>query len=243
MKNKRNYKNISLEEAFLKNINKNNNGCWDWIGTITHEGYGRFKYNKKMITGQRYSYINYKGPIDKKLVVKHSCINNACVNPEHLYLDKAGRFKPLPLKILFNNRFSKMENDGCWNWIGTIDPDGYGRIRYNKKTNGAHRISWILNYGEIPKGMVILHKCDNRRCVRIDHLYLGTIQDNIKDMDKKNRRYKKITIEKIKEIKKLIIQGLSNREIAKIYYTTKDVICRIKYNRDYFKKYENMELL
>jgi len=80
----------------------------------------------------------------------------------------------------------------CWNWNGCIlggARGGYGLFG-NKIWNGerlAHRISWLLNYGEIPDGLCVLHKCDNRKCVNPEHLFLGTNYDNVLDRQRKGR--------------------------------------------------------
>lgn len=71
----------------------------------------------------------------------------------------------------------------CWYWIGCLDQLGYGHVGYKR----AHRWSWELHNGEIPKGMNVLHKCDVRSCVNPDHLFLGTQKDNVLDMIKKGR--------------------------------------------------------
>ena len=76
----------------------------------------------------------------------------------------------------------------CWEWKAARDPQtGYGKIGFGGKTYGAHRVSYQLNVGEIPDGMYVLHTCDNRACVRPDHLYTGTQRDNIHDMLRKGR--------------------------------------------------------
>lgn len=75
---------------------------------------------------------------------------------------------------------------GCWEWQGTRQNQGYGLI--TERADGkmvartTHRVSWELHYGSIPKGLMVLHRCDNRKCVRPDHLYLGTASDNAHDM-------------------------------------------------------------
>lgn len=75
---------------------------------------------------------------------------------------------------------SHQESNGCIVWDGAIR-DGYGLISYNNKITSVHRLRWILTYGEISDGQQVLHKCDNRRCFRIEHLFLGTQADNLND--------------------------------------------------------------
>lgn len=90
--------------------------------------------------------------------------------------------------------------DACWNWVGTMHGSGYGVI--SGKLYGAHvgkllshRAAWIMANGPIPDaveagyhGWVVMHTCDNRKCVNPAHLRLGRQADNVADMDKKERR-------------------------------------------------------
>lgn len=75
----------------------------------------------------------------------------------------------------------------CWEWTGSVDVSGYGYLSVNAVEIKAHRFSWSLVNGEIPDGLVILHKCDNPPCVNPDHLQLGTLLDNNLDMKNKGR--------------------------------------------------------
>ena len=93
------------------------------------------------------------------------------------------------LKARFWEKVDK--TDDCWVWISSkisSKPNrGYGRIWVNGKPELAHRISWEIANGPIPKGMQVLHRCDNPSCVRPDHLFLGTQRDNMQDSIEKGR--------------------------------------------------------
>lgn len=91
----------------------------------------------------------------------------------------------LLLTIKFLSRIEKGED--CWMWTGTKAPTGYGCLTFSKKIRLAHRLSWELYHGQIPGGLFVLHKCDNRICVNPNHLFLGTQRDNMLDMIKKGR--------------------------------------------------------
>lgn len=76
----------------------------------------------------------------------------------------------------------------CWEWSGSKDPCGYGRIKSLGKNFSVHRIAYELWIGSVEDNSV-LHKCDNPSCFNPDHLFLGTQADNMKDMVVKGRGY------------------------------------------------------
>lgn len=77
-------------------------------------------------------------------------------------------------------------NSPCWEWTALLDDKGYGRSSYREKVISVHRIAWMLANGD-PESLCVLHKCDNRKCARIDHLFLGTRADNNADKVAKGR--------------------------------------------------------
>ena len=81
-----------------------------------------------------------------------------------------------------------LQTDTCWLWQGSLTTTGYGRFGFNATQQvKAHRFAYELTYGLILPGLLCMHHCDNRPCVRPDHLFLGTTWDNMRDMTQKGR--------------------------------------------------------
>lgn len=94
--------------------------------------------------------------------------------------------KRRPLKDRFWSKVQK--TDGCWEWTGSRRPKGYGVFAVNgARRESAHRVAYALFIGPISAGFFVCHRCDNPRCVRPDHLFLGTQADNMRDMHAKGR--------------------------------------------------------
>lgn len=130
----------------------------------------------------------------------------------------------------------------CWEWTKSCCRDGYGHFYLNSRLQGTHRVSWQIAFGEIPQNMMVLHKCDNRKCVNPSHLFLGTHMDNTIDKLSKGREAKvkgekngchKLTWIQVDEIRKQYKKGhISQRQLAEIYgvvQTTIGGVLRGKY--------------
>ena len=81
---------------------------------------------------------------------------------------------------------------GCWEWAAFRQHQGYGQFHTgregDRKMSYAHRVAYEIYVGPIPKGLLVLHRCDNPPCVRPEHLFVGTTMDNIRDRDAKGRQ-------------------------------------------------------
>lgn len=155
-----------------------------------------------------------------------------------------------------------ISDNGCWEFDGAKLPNGYGKIGRNNKTWLAHRYSYTIHVGEIPANMYVCHKCDNRKCINPDHLFLGTHKDNTQDMIQKNRHNfsglrtnnfqekatakklkgenhpnAKITESTVKQIKELYKNGTMQIDIAKMLNVKQGYISNII--RGYIWKHVN----
>lgn len=88
----------------------------------------------------------------------------------------------------FSEKYAIDPVTGCWNWTG-YKYHGYGILAVSRRPTKAHRISYAMHNGEIPRGMIICHTCDNRACVNPQHLVVGTYTDNNRDMLTKGRHW------------------------------------------------------
>ncbi len=103
--------------------------------------------------------------------------------------------------VRFHNSYEVITETGCWLWTGWCGSQGYGGLMVKNEAVRAHRLSWELHYGPIPKGLYVCHKCDVKSCVNPDHLFLGTHKDNIQDAIKKGRIKPKEKASKIPRLK------------------------------------------
>jgi hypothetical protein len=141
---------------------------------------------------------------------------------------------PMPQRFLTKIVFGASD---CWVWRSSVDSIGYGTFPFNGEVK-AHRVSYRMFKGEIPDGLFVLHKCDNRQCVNPDHLFLGTQKDNMIDMASKKRgKYPslcgeknpmaKLTKETVEEIRKMVESGSKQIDACKKFGVSPMTVSRI----------------
>lgn len=115
------------------------------------------------------------------------------------------------------------KKSGCWIWKKSTS-GSYGKFRFEGKTDLAHRVSYKIFKGEIPKKMCICHTCDNPLCINHDHLFIGTHKENAQDCLKKGRKcsgidnhFSKFTDEATLEMRKMKEKGYTYKMISKIF--------------------------
>jgi hypothetical protein len=150
---------------------------------------------------------------------------------------------PIEKRLYGNIRVN--DKTGCWEWLGSLNGGGYGRILIGSRKDGTrrnistHRLSYELSCGKIPKGMEVCHKCDNRICINPDHLFIGTHQDNIDDRERKGRNvvYHGENKSNSKLTEQMVIEARLERENKKTSYQKladkygvckKTIMCAIK---------------
>jgi hypothetical protein len=127
---------------------------------------------------------------------------------------------------------------GCWVWTAGKIKRGYGRFRLNGKLVLAHRIAYQDLVGPIPEGLFVCHHCDNLSCVNPEHLFLGTVVDNVDDMMRKGRDVNprgeqhgmaKLSENEVVEIRRRVAAGeyKSQTKLGKEFGVSNQLISRI----------------
>lgn len=114
---------------------------------------------------------------------------------------------------------------GCWFWTAAKDGMGYGLFGTRPgRCERAHRVAWLIAYGAHPGSQCVLHRCDIPGCVRPDHLFLGTRDDNMRDRQAKGRQARgertgraRLTEALVREARNLRAAGAPLAELAARY--------------------------
>lgn len=233
------------EERFWSKVNKNGaiptnqpelGACWQWMGAISERtGYGQFSVENSNISPHRFSWELHFGPIPENASVLQTCRNFGCANPLHL------RCKSHEERF-FENVIRNENLPNCWEWVGSLRPNGYGVFGVNGESIRSHR--WSFGYVRgvaLNPEIKILHNCDNPKCVSPFHTRSGTIQDNVDDMVSRGRDFKskgedrpeaKLTEQDVRDIRRDYRPWENSmRMLAKKYCVTHVVIKMVIHRR------------
>jgi hypothetical protein len=150
--------------------------------------------------------------------------------------DVSGRRRKEATRPLAERFWEKVDrSSGCWTWRAQRDAKGYGLFAVSRGVPGrAHRIAWELEYGPIPGGSWVLHRCDNPPCVRPEHLFLGDAAVNARDAQQKGRRaagerhgIAKLTTAQVAAIRLARARGETGPSIAARYGVSKTTVYHI----------------
>ncbi len=126
----------------------------------------------------------------------------------------------------------------CVVWTAAKNKDGYGYLRVRTKIWKAHRYAWVLVNGPIPPEVCVCHRCDNPSCVNVEHLFLGTHQENMQDMVEKGRSPNNLgeknpnSILTVVEVAAIRADRVSKvKEIARKYNVSANLIYKIRQNK------------
>jgi len=152
-------------------------------------------------------------------------------------------------KELFHDKVEKIGSDpGCWIWMGGVSSNGYGAFAIERRLYGAHRISYALHRGVIPKDLCVCHWCNTKSCVNPAHLYIATSEQNSLDalasglyecgeshwssrrpdhVPRGSDKVTKLTESQVREIRKRVSEGEKQKHVAQDYSITACAVWKI----------------
>ena len=148
--------------------------------------------------------------------------------------------KCIPLAARFWAKVCRTDDlFSCWEWTASTFKNGYGHFVINDRHWYAHRVAWEFENGPIPDGLFVLHHCDNKRCVRPAHLFLGTLADNNADMRAKGRDargsdspHAKVTEAQVREIRRRYAAGgISMKRLGREFDLSAQQVCDIVHRK------------
>lgn len=144
--------------------------------------------------------------------------------------------------IRFEAKFRRGSPRRCWRWRGSTKPNGYGSFFDGTRVDYSHRVAYRLYSGDIPVGLCVLHKCDNRLCVNPAHLFLGTKKDNATDKVGKGRQrpgekhpMAKLSKVQVSNIRRLL-RSHTQSAIAAIFSISQQQVSKIKNNQRWTRR-------
>ena len=155
---------------------------------------------------------------------------------------KAWQYRALPIEERILARIEQRD-DGCHEFTGAKDTDGYGRVKDSGVGVAVHRWMWERKNGPIPSGKHVLHSCDNPACVNVNHLHLGTHDDNMREKAMRGRSSNvprgaahkrpnaKLTESQVREIKALLRRGYRQADIARDFKVSRMILSDIATGR------------
>ena len=145
------------------------------------------------------------------------------------------------VRKLIAEKSQPVTESGCWIWMWSVNPSGYGKLKFSGKIVGAHRASYVAFNGAIPDGSCVCHKCDVPACVNPAHLFVASHLENMRDRDKKGRLVRltgsmngscRLSGSQVAEIRRIYASGKASQvAIAKkfgVHHTTVSHIVRRK---------------
>lgn len=135
----------------------------------------------------------------------------------------------------FWSKVDKSNLNGCWNWIASVNPKGYGQFQVRGKVVRSNRFAYFISRRSLKADEKVCHSCDNRLCCNPEHLFVGTPKENSQDMVKKGRSARgekqhnhRLTIFQVQVIKEEIAAGASNVELGKVFGVSPSTISDIR---------------